>query len=279
MAEGILQTQTGRAQHRVHALEHDRARRADVFGRIHAADKDKLAHPDGVAGGSQRERYAFSHHLRTVAIGRGYGIHPDQPVGTQGGHADEAGRGRAIRPERCPEQSADIRRRGIVREHDLKEHEVVRALPDRGKRTADVLQRALGLRHRAGWKSPGPAASCATKVRSPTLAPTAKTGSSGTRHRAPGAWGGAGAPCEARAESNAPAPTAPVAPPRNVRRESREQSSVRPELHMSASLPRSDMYSTRSTTMGATTQRWTPPGGTTARAVEPARGRDGEAVP
>ena len=152
MAKGILQTQTGRAQHRVHALEHDRARRADVFGRIHAADKDKLAHPDGVAGGSQRERYAFSHHLRTVAIGRGYGIHPDQPVGTQGGHADEAGRGRAIRPERCPEQSADIRRRGIVREHDLKEHEVVRALPDRGKRTADVLQRALGLRHRAGWK-------------------------------------------------------------------------------------------------------------------------------
>ena len=35
-----FETQTGRAQHRVHALEHDRARRADVFGRIHAADKE-----------------------------------------------------------------------------------------------------------------------------------------------------------------------------------------------------------------------------------------------
>src|SRR4029079_13246432 len=83
--------------------------------------------------------------------------------------------------------------------------------------------------------SPGPAASCATKVRSPTVAPTAKTGSSETSRRAPAAWGGAGARGEARAESNAPAPTAPVAPPRNARRESCERSNVRPELHMSAS--------------------------------------------
>jgi hypothetical protein len=83
--------------------------------------------------------------------------------------------------------------------------------------------------------SPGPAASCATKVRSPTVAPTAKAGSSETSHRAPGAGGGAGAPCEARADSNAPVQTAPAAPPRNVRRESREQSNARPELHMSAS--------------------------------------------
>ena len=53
----------------------------------------------------------------------------------------------------------------------------------------------------------------------------------------------AGAPCDALEESDALTQTAPVALPRKARRESRERSSVRPELHISRvpSPARSDM--------------------------------------
>ena len=80
---------------------------------------------------------------------------------------------------------------------------------------------------------PGPPASCATKVRSPAVAPTAKAGSSEASHRWAGAWGAAGAPCDALEESDALTQTAPVALPRKARRESRDRSSVSPELHIS----------------------------------------------
>ena len=154
MPERVLHAQAGGAQHGVHPVEDDGARRHGGIerriGSVDRAGEDEIADAHGVNRRAERRRHALRHDLGAVRDGRGDGVHAHQPAGAELRHADEAGGGRALGPERGLHELGDCGGLRIVGEHHVQEHDVVGALADRRERAAKVLQRALGLRHGAG---------------------------------------------------------------------------------------------------------------------------------